>query len=290
MAKENNSTHLSIGRIASLACLLEVCAPKPGNVHRGADFEDMSLNDFVVSAELLGQAIDSRKTDELGLLVLNATRATQSLVSVNTNLGIILLVCPLTIAANDGDLSSTAVRRLLKETGPEDAANIFTAIRSVNPGGLGDTDQMDVNEQAPESILDAMAFSSDRDQVALQYSNNFQQVFEDVVPLLAAGQQQFESINRAIVYAHVSMLARYGDSLIKRKCGDEVNEKAQMMACKALSELVEGNREQYETAVGELDFWLRSDGNRRNPGTTADLVTAGLFVAIANEQITAPFN
>ncbi len=290
MAKENNSTQLSIGRIASLACLLEVCAPKPGNVHRGADFEDMSLNDFVVSAELLGQAIDSRKTDELGLLVLNATRATQSLVSVNTNLGIILLVCPLTIAANDGDLSSTAVRRLLKETGPEDAANIFTAIRSVNPGGLGDTDQMDVNEQAPESILDAMAFSSDRDQVALQYSNNFQQVFEDVVPLLAAGQQQFESINRAIVYAHVSMLARYGDSLIKRKCGDEVNEKAQMMACKALSELVEGNREQYETAVGELDFWLRSDGNRRNPGTTADLVTAGLFVAIANEQITAPFN
>ena len=159
MAKENNSTQLSIGRIASLACLLEVCAPKPGNVHRGADFEDMSLNDFVVSAELLGQAIDSRKTDELGLLVLNATRATQSLVSVNTNLGIILLVCPLTIAANDGDLSSTAVRRLLKETGPEDAANIFTAIRSVNPGGLGDTDQMDVNEQAPESILDAMAFS-----------------------------------------------------------------------------------------------------------------------------------
>ena len=290
MAKENNSTQLSIGRIASLACLLEVCAPKPGNVHRGADFEDMSLNDFVVSAELLGQAIDSRKTDELGLLVLNATRATQSLVSVNTNLGIILLVCPLTIAANDGDLSSTAVRRLLKETGPEDAANIFTAIRSVNPGGLGDTDQMDVNEQAPESILDAMAFSSDRDQVALQYSNNFQQVFEDVVPLLAAGQQQFESINRAIVYAHVSMLARYGDSLIKRKCGDEVNEKAQMMACKALSELVEGNREQYETAVGELDFWLRSDGNRRNPGTTADLVTAGLFVAIANEQMTAPFN
>ena len=290
MAKENNSTQLSIGRIASLACLLEVCAPKPGNVHRGADFEDMSLNDFVVSAELLGQAIDSRKTDELGLLVLNATRATQSLVSVNTNLGIILLVCPLTIAANDGDLSSTAVRRLLKETGPEDAANIFTAIRSVKPGGLGDTDQMDVNGQAPESILDAMAFSSDRDQVALQYSNNFQQVFEDVVPLLAAGQQQFESINRAIVYAHVSMLARYGDSLIKRKCGDEVNEKAQMMACKALSELVEGNREQYETAVGELDFWLRSDGNRRNPGTTADLVTAGLFVAIANEQITAPFN
>ena len=38
-------------------------------------------------------------------------------------------------------------------------------------------------------------------------------------------------------------------------------------------------------AVGELDFWLRSDGHRRNPGTTADWMAASLFVAMFNRDI-----
>ncbi|MFT5302427.1 MAG: triphosphoribosyl-dephospho-CoA synthase, partial [Mariniblastus sp.] len=48
---------LSPGAIATLACLLEVSAPKPGNVHRGADFEDVSFVDFATSAVVLGEMI-----------------------------------------------------------------------------------------------------------------------------------------------------------------------------------------------------------------------------------------
>jgi triphosphoribosyl-dephospho-CoA synthase len=47
--------------------------------------------------------------------------------------------------------------------------------------------------------------------------------------------------------------------------------------------------ESFWSAVGELDFWLRSDGHRRNPGTTADLIAASLFAGIHNGIITAPF-
>lgn len=287
--KSSDSVQLSIGRIASLACLLEVCASKPGNVHRGADFEDMTFNDFVVSAELLGQAIDSRKQDDLGMLVLSAVRATRSLVPVNTNLGIALLLCPLAIVANDGDLSSTAIRRLLKNTKADDAAKIYEAIRLASPGGLGTTEELDVNGAAPSSVLDAMQFSSDQDQVAQQFTNNFHHIFEEVVPLLSVGQQQFGSINEAIVYAHVSMLARHGDSLIKRKCGEDVSATAIAMARKALDSLI-NEPDNYQSSLADLDFWMRSDGNKRNPGTTADLITAGLFVAIVNEEIQAPFN
>lgn len=290
MSGKNQTAQLSIGRIASLACLLEVCASKPGNVHRGADFADMTLNDFVVSAELFGQAIDSRATDELGLLILNSVQLTQSLVDVNTNLGIILLICPLAIVANDGDLSSNAIRRFLKTTTPADAENIFSAIRMANPGGLGKTSEMDVAGEAPTNIFAAMQFSSDQDLVARQYTNNFQQVFDEIVPLLAAGQKQFESLNEAIIYAHVSMLARYGDSLILRKCGTDDCQKVRLMACQALEPLATNDREAYMAALAELDFWLRSDGNKRNPGTTADLISAGLFVGIINEEISAPFN
>ena len=40
-----------------------------------------------------------------------------------------------------------------------------------------------------------------------------------------------------------------------------------------------------------LDKHLRSDGNRLNPGTTADLVTACLFVALREGRVrpNAPF-
>jgi triphosphoribosyl-dephospho-CoA synthase len=34
------------------------------------------------------------------------------------------------------------------------------------------------------------------------------------------------------------------------------------------------------TALAELDSWLREEGNSLNPGTTADLVTAVVFVAL----------
>jgi triphosphoribosyl-dephospho-CoA synthase len=43
-----------------------------------------------------------------------------------------------------------------------------------------------------------------------------------------------------------------------------------------------------QAAVAELDAWLRAEGNARNPGTTADLVTACLFVALRAATITLP--
>jgi triphosphoribosyl-dephospho-CoA synthase len=34
----------------------------------------------------------------------------------------------------------------------------------------------------------------------------------------------------------------------------------------------------YQHALDDFDVWLRADGHRRNPGTTADFIAAGLFV------------
>ena len=61
----------SIGRLASLACLLEVSAPKPGNVHRGADFADVTFEDFLISAEILGNTIDQNAEQGIGETILS---------------------------------------------------------------------------------------------------------------------------------------------------------------------------------------------------------------------------
>ena len=63
---------LSIGQCATLACLLEVTAPKPGNVHRGADFEDVTFVDFVASAVAIGPAMEHAVRSGVGAAVLDA--------------------------------------------------------------------------------------------------------------------------------------------------------------------------------------------------------------------------
>ena len=82
-------------------------------------------------------------------------------------------------------------------------------------------------------------------------------------------------------------MGQFPDSLIARKCGIDVAEK-----CGVLAERVLGcgdpTSEAYQLALSDLDFWLRSDGNRRNPGSTADLVAAGLFVCLRDGSVQPP--
>ena len=76
---ESGDVQLPVGQCASLACLLEVNAPKPGNVHRGADFEGLSLNDFGVSAVAIGAAMEAAARNPVGETGLRAIRATRRL-------------------------------------------------------------------------------------------------------------------------------------------------------------------------------------------------------------------
>ena len=276
------------GRLASTACLLEVCAPKPGNVHRGADFDDMVFEDFVVSAELLGAVIDSESNLSLGELILQVVRTTRDCVGINTNLGLALLLCPLARCVRDvGRQDSSGVARVLGDLNESDSAAIYEAIRVAQPGGMRPVAMSDIDGPAPPDIKEAMALAADRDLVARQYCDNYRTVFEEVVPALLSGRLQFNNLREAIVYAHVSILARFGDSLIARKCGEEVSLQAGNLAQLAVDALVEG-KESYVRALGELDFWLRADGHRRNPGTTADLIAAGLMVGIGNGDLPLP--
>ena len=97
---------LSIGRLATLACVLEVTAAKPGNVHRGADFEDVTFSDFLVSAVVIGEVFD-RSDLSIGQSILQAVENTQAFVGTNTNLGMILLLGPLVDAARKAKTSGS---------------------------------------------------------------------------------------------------------------------------------------------------------------------------------------
>lgn len=277
---------LSIGQCATLACLLEVTVPKPGNVHRGVDFEDMTFLDFLLSAAAIGPVLE-HAADSVGQTILDAIRATRRMVQVNTNLGTVLLITPLAAVPRGVPLAE-GIEAVLASLTPRDTELVYEAIRLVNPGGLGQVDDMDVSRPAPESLLTAMQAAADRDLVARQYGNNFEQVLQVVVPSLLAGQQAGWSFTDAVIYTQVSLLAQFSDSLIERKCGPDAARHARHYAAQVLAAGRPGD-EDYWQALGDLDFWLRTDGHRRNPGTTADLIAAGLFAGLRDGVLRPPF-
>jgi len=290
MTSSNPSAELlTIGQCATLACILEATAPKVGNVHRGADFADLTLHDFLVSGVAIAPAMDKAADLRIGRTVLAAVQATCTVVQTNTNLGIVLLLAPLAAVPRNQPLAPESVHTVLATLTPDDAAQVYQAIRLAQPGGLGNVEEMDVAHEPPADLLLAMRAAAQRDLVARQYVEDFRLVLGEVVPFLTAGRSRGWSLTDTIIHTHVTLLSRYADSLIARKCGLGTAEQASAMASQVLAAGGPGDEAYYE-ALADFDFWLRADGHRRNPGTTADLIAAGLFVALRDGLLQPPFN
>ncbi|MBX6315897.1 MAG: triphosphoribosyl-dephospho-CoA synthase [Isosphaeraceae bacterium] len=272
---------LSPGQLAQVACLLEVSARKPGNVHRFRDFEDATYLDFVLSAAAIAGPLDGVRRLGVGATVLGAIEATRRLVATNTNLGMVLLLAPLA-AVTEGIGLREGVAAVLEGLTIEDARLVYRAIRLAQPGGLGTASEQDVATEPTVTLRDAMCLAADRDAIARQYANGFAEVFAIALPALQAALAAGEPLEAAIVTAYLTLLARVPDTLIARKLGPAMAAEASRRAAEAL----EAGRT--PEALAALDAWLRADGHARNPGATADLTTAALFVALRDGTIGLP--
>ncbi len=283
------SPKLLIGQYATLACLLEATAPKVGNVHRGADFEELTFTDFVASAVAIGPAFEAACEIGVGRTVLDAVTATRGVVATNTNLGMVLLLAPLAVVPSQERLTTETVSQVLRGMTADDSRWVYEAIRLAQPGGLGEVESMDVAEEPPADLLTAMRAAAQRDLVARQYAEDFQLVLNDTLPELVTGTGQGWSLTDSIIHAQVLLISKHGDSLIRRKCGEEVSTQASTIAKQVLSFGNPGD-DDYYAALADFDFWLRSDGNQRNPGTTADLIAAALFAGLRDGHLSPPWN
>jgi triphosphoribosyl-dephospho-CoA synthase len=297
--------HLPLGLLVQIACIWEATARKIGNVHPGVAFEKTSYLDFVLSAAATGHALHFGFAQGVGETVVQATRSTRAVCGSNTNLGIVLLLAPLVAswelsfqyAGPEADeLPRTiptfrdAVRKTLDGLTIDDTRRVYNAIRIANPGGLGSAPEQDVRNEPTVTLLEAMKLAADRDMIARQYANGFADVFDFGVPAFLAGFERFGCVEAAIIDSQLRWLAEYPDSLIARKNGPAVAEDVRRRAEEVLKlgglATPEGRR-----AGVALDRYLRSDGNKLNPGTTADLITACLFVALRENKVvpSAPF-
>jgi triphosphoribosyl-dephospho-CoA synthase len=268
------------------ACIWEVMSRKVGNVHPNAAFGDIDAVSFLISAAVITPNFGYRKDYQyIGDTMLACTRRTREVVGSNTNLGILLLLTPL---ANPGArMNADYFSQYVMNTefcGEHDVRLVYEAIRLANPGGLGDAREQDVREEPTVTLLEAMKLAADRDMIARQYANGFADVFDFGVPAFLDGFARFGCIEAAIVDSQLRWLAEYPDSLIARKNGPEVAADVQRRAQEV--QRLGGIATPAGRRAGiELDGYLRSDGNKLNPGTTADLITACLFVALRENKV-----
>ncbi len=266
-----------VGKAIRDACLIELQALKPGNVHHHAAGHGMSAADFARSAEAVA-AIFATPGLAVGERILRAIEATRAAVGCNTNLGIVLLAAPLAEAAlvgRGGDLRSR-VGSVLADLRVSDAELAFEAIRLAEPAGLGRSDRHDVRDAPAVSLTAAMAEAASRDLVARQYATDYRDVFELGVAGLRRALSCWNNEAWAAADVYLGFLAGAADSHIARKYGpakaEEVRQRAEAPA--ALLRAAD-DPESVKQKLLEFDAELKAEG--LNPGTSADLTVASIF-------------
>ncbi len=271
-----------VAALATLACVLEASAPKPGNVTPGRPFRDMRYEDFVVSALAIGPVLGQAGQRPLGETIHDAVRATRRWTGANTNLGIILLLTPLAkAAALDGPLTE-AVRQVLAHTTVADAVEAYRAIRAARPGGLGAAPEQDLAATPTVPLVEAMRLAAERDAIAGEYAAGYATTFGVGLPALRAARAAGLGWEEATVETFLALLAAGPDSLIARKLGSEAAADVSARAG-AVRDAGGLRTEAGRGALAVFDASLRDAQNSRNPGTTADLTAAALFAALLED-------
>jgi triphosphoribosyl-dephospho-CoA synthase len=267
-------SEVALVHAVQVACVLEVSAPKPGNITPAHDFADTTYGDMVRSGLAFGPVFAQAAERGVGELILDGVRATARVAPANTNLGIILALAPLVRAAatcEEDEVLRAAVERVLAALDVDDAAAAFAAIAEARPGGLGDAPAHDVRRPARVGLRAAMAAAAHRDRIASEYATGYAIVFGTGLPLLRGALEDGARTIDAIVALHLGLLAQLPDTLIARKAGAATAEAVKAAA----REVRDGTR-----SIADFDASLRTPDNRLNPGTTADLVCATLLVAL----------
>ncbi|WP_017774779.1 triphosphoribosyl-dephospho-CoA synthase [Paraburkholderia kururiensis] len=282
-------TPFDLAREAFLAaCRLDVETPKPGNVSVESAGHGMTAAQFLASAQAAAGPLFAHGAP-VGKRILDAVARTREVAGCNTNLGIVLLVAPLAASLDElkehiGEALTAqrwraATERVLARLTVDDARDAYRAIALANPGGLGDAPEQSVHDAPTVDLRAAMQLAAQRDSIARQYANGFADIFE--TGLAAVDEMPAEAPRLVTLNVFLTFLGSHPDSHIVRKHGMAL---AQSVTLAARAQhgrwRAAATQTPDQSALRDLYAWdteLKSRGI--NPGTSADLTVATLFVA-----------
>ncbi|WP_227354697.1 triphosphoribosyl-dephospho-CoA synthase [Haladaptatus salinisoli] len=270
---------------AQLALLLEVAGtPKPGNVDRERDFPDLRFEHFLAGAVGAGAGLRAAEDGAaVGEAFEEAVAGMSGQSGGNTQFGALCLLVPLVKA---DEPAPDAVAEVVESTTVADAEGFYRAFEHVDvyvddpPEGADEFDVRRGSDAIPAvrdaelTLYDVMELGADEDGIAREWTNEFERTFR-------AGERIAElegplSGRGARVY--LELLAREPDTFVAKQHGRRVAESVRVRAQEALQGARNGDLELLRAFADSLV----EDGI--NPGTTADIVAGGLFVALARGE------
>jgi triphosphoribosyl-dephospho-CoA synthase len=306
----NDEKARHIAKCLQLAVLLEASANKPGNVNRTNGFERTRYEHFLASAVAIVSSFETAA--ERGILVsdgkLHINKVSLGAIikdcvtninkwqhGGNTLLGTSILLSPLAVSAGmtqtkDGTFKIRELRenlRLVTEsTTPEDAVNVYEAIRTANPGGLGKASNLDVNDPASAekirrekvSLFQVFKMAASYDMICSEWINNYPITFDLAHPSLLKQLGRGNELEKAIISTFLCVLAEHPDTLIARKTSTEKAREISSMTREILKLGIETSAGKKH--LSRFDERLRQSGNLLNPGTTADIIAAALALCV----------
>ncbi len=296
-----------VSKCLQLAVLLEVSAEKPGNVNLASSFEGTTCQHFLASAVAAGPSFQeaayrgSQVAEgklgvgevELGQLIKFCTKdVSEWQRGGNTILGTIMLLVPIAVAAGmaptekDFTLDFSLLRKnidlAVKATTAWDSVHLYEAVDIASPSGLNKAPDLDLNDpQSKErllkenvSLFEVFRLAAAYDDICAEWVNNYPVTFDLAYPYLAR-QLKSKPLNTAVVHTFLKILSVRPDSFIARKMGKE--KAAEVSAdARAVLELGGLDTAKGKASLKRFDRKLRSNQNKCNPGTTADLTAAAL--------------
>lgn len=298
---------LDIAKLGEIATLLEVSGyPKPGNVHRTSDFNDMTYEDFLISSTSIRENLEIAAFNgskyypnmlneiQIGECILGCVKNTQNLVKTNTNLGISMLLVP--IAATFGALHEEnslnnlpkTLDTIIKNTEFNDAIALVKAISLSKAGGMDNkTSKYDVNDSNTIdeirknhiNIHDLLQMSSKYDKISYELINGLPIIMNYGYPTYMRYMDEY-SRNDVTLEIYLTILANVSDTLINRKYGEEIAKDVSERAKTILESTEIGTNDRLKE-LNEFDTFLKT--KNYNPGTSADFTAASLFVGLVDK-------
>lgn len=275
-----NFTPAQLSQAYKAACMAELQALKPGNVHAFADGHGMTIHDFIISADVTAELI-TRADLTLGERIFYAAEATKKAVGQNTNLGVLLLCAPIIEAAMHVTMEKSlqqALQETLTQLTVSDAEYVSRAIVLASPGGLGDVPQYDVRDMPQVSLFTMMHAAEDRDRIAWQYANDFEDVLGFGLSRYTDAMLQWANPAWSATALYLGFLSHYPDTHVVRKYGVDFAENLRQDAIAfEQMHLAAENPKLVQKKLLDWDASLKQRGI--NPGTSADLTVATILVS-----------
>ena len=260
------------------ACRKDIELIKPGNVNIKSPHSDTNAEDYLESSLLSSKEL-FKPDYSLGERILNSIKITRSKIKTNTNLGIILLCAPIIHACiyfNNLTMRE-GIKKTLSTSTVKDTQDLCMAINISAPGGLGTREIYDTTSMPTVSILEIMNHSASYDRISYQYSHDYSDIFDFIIPRLVFLNKKHNSLDISLSLMFMEILAKIPDSHISRKFDDKIAKKTSNNASDLLKILDREYSPDYlADRLNNLDYEYKKKGI--NPGTTADLLVASLMI------------